>query len=224
MLHVNGIFTHLCVADSINKDDIEYTKRQLALFKNVADELKDLSLPYIHCYNSAGGLFHLENNEFNKDIGNIIRLGIILYGLKPDVSDSLPEGIKPAMTWKSVISLVKELKAGEFISYGRTYVTTKKSLIATVTTGYADGYKRYLSNRGFVLVNGRKAPIVGRVCMDQTLIDVTNIPNVKMGDVVILMGENENNVYNADDMAKDLGTIGYEIVCNISKRVQRFYI
>lgn len=224
ILHVNGIFTHLCVADSIEKDDIEYTKRQLTLFKNVADELKDLSLPYIHCYNSAGGLYHLENDDFNEKIGNIVRLGIILYGLKPDVSDALPEGIKPAMTWKSVVSLVKELNAGEFISYGRTYVTTKKTIIATITTGYADGYNRLLSNRGFVMIKGKKAPIVGRICMDQTLVDVTDIPNVKMGDVVILMGKDGNNVYDADEMAKDLGTIGYEIVCNISKRVQRFYI
>ena len=128
------------------------------------------------------------------------------------------------MTWKSVVSLVKELNAGEFISYGRTYVTTKKTIIATITTGYADGYNRLLSNRGFVMIKGKKAPIVGRICMDQTLVDVTDIPNVKMGDVVILMGKDGNNVYDADEMAKDLGTIGYEIVCNISKRVQRFYI
>lgn len=224
MLHVNGIFTHLCVADSIEKDDIEYTKRQLTLFKNVAAELKDLSLPYIHCYNSAGGLYHLENDEFNETIGNVVRLGIILYGLKPDVSDSLPKGIKPAMTWKSVVSLVKDLEEGESISYGRTFTTKRKSKIATVTTGYADGYNRLLSNKGFVLIKGQKAPIVGRVCMDQTLVDVTDIPEIKMGDVVVLMGESDGLNYNADDLAKDLDTIGYEIVCNISKRVQRFYV
>jgi alanine racemase len=224
MLCVNGIFTHLCVADSNKEEDIEYTKRQLALFKNVADELKDLSLPYIHCYNSAGGLYHLENNNFNEVIGNMVRLGIILYGLKPDVSDSLPEGIKPAMTWKSVVSLVKELDEGETISYGRTFQTKRKSKIATVTTGYADGYNRLLSNKGFVMIKGHKAPIVGRVCMDQTLVDVTDIPDVKMGDIVVLMGTDDKLYYDADDMAKDLNTIGYEIICDISKRVQRFYV
>ena len=224
LLCVNGIFTHLCVADSNKKEDIEYTKRQLTLFKNVADELKELHLPYIHCYNSAGGLYHLENNEFNEVIGNIVRLGIILYGLKPDVSDSLPDGIKPAMTWKSVVSLVKELEEGETISYGRTYKTTRKSKIATVTTGYADGYNRLLSNKGFVMIKGRKAPIIGRVCMDQTLVDVTDIPDVKMGDTVILMGKDGELDYDADKMAKDLNTIGYEIICGISKRVQRFYV
>lgn len=223
-LCVNGIFTHLCVADSNVSEDIAYTKRQLSLFKGVADELNDLNLPYVHCYNSAGGLYHLKNDDFNKNIGDIVRLGIILYGLKPDVSDSLPEGIKPAMTWKSVISLVKVLEKGESISYGRTFTTSRRSIIATVTTGYADGYNRLLSNRGFVMIKGHKAPIVGRICMDQTLVDVTDIPDVKMGDVVILMGEDGVLSYNADDMAKDLNTIGYEIVCNISKRVQRFYV
>ena len=223
-LCVNGIFTHLCAADSIIPEDIEYTKRQLSLFKKVADELRDLNLPYIHCYNSAGGLYHLENDDFNTNIGNIVRLGIILYGLKPDVSDSLPKGIKPAMTWKSVISLVKVLEKGESISYGRTFTTSRRSKIATVTTGYADGYNRLLSNRGFVMIKGHKAPVVGRVCMDQTLVDVTDIPEVKMGEIVVLMGENGELSYNADDMAKDLGTIGYEIICNISKRVQRFYV
>lgn len=223
-LHVNGIFTHLCVADSDNQEDIEYTRKQIGLFKAVVDDIKDLNLPYNHCYNSAGGLYHLENDDFNSQIGNIVRLGIVLYGLKPDSSDILPKGIKPAMTWKSVISLVKDLDEGEAISYGRTFITKRKSRIATVTTGYADGFSRHLSNKGFVMINGHKAPIVGRVCMDQTLVDVTDIPDVKMGDVVVLMGSDGVNTYNADDMAKDLGTIGYEVICNISKRVQRFYV
>jgi alanine racemase len=96
--------------------------------------------------------------------------------------------------------------------------------IATVTTGYADGLNRLLSNRGFVMIHGKKAPIVGRVCMDQTLVDVTNIPNVKMGDRVTIIGHNGDLYYSADDMAQDLGTIGYEIICNITKRVQRFYV
>ena len=222
-LHVNGLFTHLCVADGTSENDISYTHHQLALFKNVVDELQDLELPYIHCYNSAGGLYHLKDDEFNKNIGNIVRLGIILYGLKPDKNNEIPEGIESPLTWKSAISLVKELEAGEPISYGRTYVTQRKSKIATVTTGYADGFRRQLSNKGFVLIHGQKAPIVGRVCMDQTLVDVTDIPDVKMGDKVILLGKSDNIIYNADDMAESLGTIGYEVLCDISKRVQRFY-
>ena len=222
---VTGLFTHLCVADGTSEDDVSYTLHQLELFKDIVDELSDMNLPYIHCYNSAGGLYHLRDDEFNKKIGNIVRLGIILYGLKPDRSNVLPEGIKPAMNWMSVISLVKELERGESIGYGRTFVTKRKSIIATVTTGYADGYSRLFSNKGFVLIKGFKAPIVGNVCMDQTLIDVTDIPfEIKMGDKVVLMGESYGAMYDADAMAADLGTIGYEVACCISKRVQRFYL
>lgn len=223
-LKITGIFTHLCVADGTTDEDSQYTKMQLQRFAAVADEVSDLHLPYVHCYNTAGGLYHLDNNEFNNDIGKIVRVGIALYGLKPDMENQLPEGVKPAMTWKSVISRVHKINEGETISYGRTFVSKRPSLIATVTTGYADGYNRLLSNRGFVMIKGHKAPIVGRICMDQTMVDVTDIPDVKMGDVVVLMGECGELKYNADDMAKDLDTIGYEIICNISKRVQRFYV
>ena len=223
-LKVTGIFTHLCVADGTSEEDHMYTSKQLKRFKAVADEIKDLHLPYVHCYNTAGGLYHLKDDDFNQDIGNIVRVGIALYGLKPDKNNVLPKGIKPAMAWKSVISRVQKLDIGETISYGRTFTTTRPSLIATVTSGYADGYNRLLSNRGFVMINGKRAPIVGRICMDQTLVDVTDIPNVKMGDVVVLMGESGDLNYTADDMAEDLGTIGYEIICGISKRVQRFYV
>lgn len=223
-LKVTGIFTHLCVADGDSASDQDYTEMQLKRFKAVAEEIKDLNLPYVHCYNTAGGLYHLKDDMFNKEIGNIVRVGIALYGLKPDKNNVFPEGIKPAMAWKSVISRVQKLGLGETISYGRTFTTSRPSIIATVTTGYADGYNRLLSNRGFVMINGRKAPIVGRICMDQTMVDVTDIPDVKMGDVVVLMGESGDLNYTADDMAADLGTIGYEIICGISKRVQRFYV
>lgn len=120
--------------------------------------------------------------------------------------------------------MVKKVDVGESISYGRTFITKRPSIIATVTTGYADGYNRLLSNSGFVMINGKKAPIVGRICMDQTLIDVTEISDVKMGDVVVLMGNCDGIHYDANDMAADLQTIGYEVICDISKRVQRFYL
>lgn len=223
-LEINGIFTHLCVADSMDESDKIYTRLQLERFKAIADEIADMNLPYIHCYNSAGGLFHLKDDDFNKNIGNIVRLGIVLYGLKPSRSNILPEGIKPAMTWKSVISMVKDVPAGESIGYGRTFVTQKNSRIATITTGYADGYRRQLSNKGFIMIAGKKAPIVGRVCMDQIMVDVTDIPEAKMGLKVVLMGQCGNLTYTADDMATDLGTIGYEVICDITKRVQRFYV
>ena len=223
-LIVNGIFTHLCVADSNAQADKEYTMLQLKRFKDIVDRICDLNLPYIHCYNSAGGLYYLEDSEFNDKIGNIVRLGIMLYGLKADRSMPIPQGIKPAMTWKSVISMVKNVPIGQSIGYGRTFTTKRDSRIATVTTGYADGYSRQLSNKGFVILAGKKAPIVGRICMDQTLIDVTDIPEAKMGERVILMGECDNLSYTADDMAEDLDTIGYEVICDITKGVQRFYL
>ena len=223
-LHINGIFTHLCVADGSSESDIAFTHDQLNKFKDVTDRISDLNLPYIHCCNSAAGLFYLDNTPFYETIGNIVRLGIILYGLKPDVSNELPQGIEPALSWKSVISMVKQVHPGETIGYGRTFKADKEMTVATVATGYADGLNRHLSNSGNVLINGHKAPILGRICMDQTLVDVTDIPSVKMGTHAIILGKSGNLSYNADDMACDLNTIGYEILCQLSKRVQRFYI
>ena len=223
-LKITGLFTHLCVADSAAETDVEFTRKQISTFKRVVDLVEDLDLPYIHCCNSAGGLSYLDDTEEFSRIGKIVRLGIVLYGLKPDLNNTIPEGIAPAITWRSAISMVKEVAAGETIGYGRTFRVEHPMRIATITTGYADGLNRLLSNKGFVMVNGYKAPIVGRICMDQTLVDVTNIPNVKMGDKVTLIGRSGELYYSADDMANDLGTIGYEIICNITKRVQRFYV
>lgn len=222
-LIVEGLFTHLCVADADSEDAKEFTYGQIRKFKAVADAVADLKLPYVHCCNSAGGLYHLKNSSEFEGIGKIVRLGIVLYGLKPDVDNHLPNGVKPAMTWKSVVSMVKNVHPGETIGYGRTFTVEKEMKVATVTTGYADGLNRLLSNKGFVMINGCKAPIVGRICMDQTLVDVTEIPDVKMGTEVVIIGESGDLTHTADDMAQDLGTIGYEVICNITKRVQRFY-
>ena len=222
-LNVTGLFTHLCVADSDIEEDKEFTFGQLRKFNLIASKVTDLNLAYVHCHNSAGGLFYFGNPEFEY-IDAIVRLGIVLYGLKPSSCNTLPEGIAPAITWKSVVSMVKDLQPGESIGYGRTFKVEKPMRIATITTGYADGLNRLLSNRGFVMINGQRAPIVGKICMDQTLIDVTNIPGVKMGDHVIIIGKSGDMSYSADDMAQDLNTIGYEVICNITKRVQRFYV
>lgn len=223
-LNLTGLFTHLCVADTGTADCKDFTNIQIEKFKQLALRVLDLEFPYMHCCNSAGGLNYLDNSDKFKYIGNVVRLGIILYGLKPDDAFILPKGIKPAMEWMSQISQVKNVHVGETIGYGRTYKVEKESRIATVTTGYADGLNRLLSNKGFVMINGCKAPIVGRICMDQTLVDVTGIPDVKMGSRVTLIGKCCDIEYTADDMAMDLGTIGYEVICNITKRVQRFYV
>ena len=213
-LSVEGLFTHLCVADSADPEQISFTKQQIQKFRAVADAVRDLALPDIHCLNTAGGLWH---NEY----GNLVRLGISLYGLKPDYENRLPEGIEPALTWKSVVSMVKQVHPGETIGYGRSFSVRREMTVATVPTGYADGYSRHLSNCGEVLLCGRRVPIVGRVCMDQLMLDVSGIPNVGIGEVVTLIGRDGGETLTADDMAQTIGTIGYEIVCAISKRVAR---
>ena len=223
-LNINGLFTHLCVADSGKKTDEEFTYLQLNKFHNLVDRVSDLELPYVHCCNSAAGLHYLDNYPFFDRIGDIVRLGIVLYGLKPSENVPLPEGIKPALNWKSVISMVKHVHIGETIGYGRTFCAEKEMVVATVATGYADGLNRALSNKGYVLINGQKAPIIGNICMDQTMVDVTDIPNVKMGTHATLLGRSGGVSYSADDMAELLDTIGYEVLCDISKRVQRFYV
>ena len=208
---LTGMFTHLCVAD--NESEKEFTHEQISKFKAVAERVPDLKLANIHCMNSAGGLWC-------EPYGNLVRLGIILYGLKPDYSNNIPSGIEPALKWKSVLSMIKAVHLGETVGYGRSYIAEKEMLVATIPTGYADGYNRQLSNRGKVLIGGKTANIIGRVCMDQMMVDVSDISDVKIGDEVILIGEG----YSADDMAQDIGTIGYEVICDISKRVPRVYL
>ena len=215
-LNLTGLFTHLCVADMSSEN--KFTNLQQNKFNAIVESVKDLKLPYIHALNSAAGLWHHDKYS------NLTRLGIIMYGLKPDFSNNLPEGIRPIMEWKSVISMIKEVYPGETIGYGRTFQVTKLMRIATIPTGYADGYNRSLSNRGYVLIHGKKAPIVGRICMDQFMVDVTDISEIKLYDEVVLIGKSGDEILTADDMAKMSGTIGYEIVCNIGKRVQRRYL
>ena len=213
-LNMNGIFTHLCVADSSSAIDIEFTKKQIYKFEAIANGVQNLNLEYVHCLNSAGALW--KKTKYN----SLVRLGIILYGLKPDIENVLPDGIKPAMRWKSVISMVKTVKKGESIGYGCSFTAEKDMRVATIPTGYADGYNRLLSNRGHVVINEKNASIVGKICMDQFMVDISNISEAKMGMEVELLTDS----YNADDMAQDIGTIGYEIICNISKRVTRVYL
>ena len=214
---LQGIFTHLCTADSMDKEAVEFTNNQIKKFEEVAKRIEDLNLPYVHCLNSAGGLW----NKCEKSV--FARLGIILYGLKPSYQNQLPEGIKPALSWYSVVSMVKNLHSGETVGYGRTFKAEWEMKIATVCVGYADGYNRLLSNNFYVLINGKRAAVLGRVCMDQIMVDVSDILGVEMGTKVTLLGQDGDEIITADDMADAIGTIGYEIVCNISKRVERKY-
>lgn len=217
-LEINGLFTHLCVADCDDDESKKFTYNQIELFEKVVSRVKDLNLKFCHCLNSAGGLWHKTSSE------TIVRLGIILYGLKPDYSNILPDEITPILSWKSVVSMVKEVYPGDTVGYGRTYLVDHQMKIATVPTGYADGYSRSLSNKGYVLINGNRAEIIGRICMDQMMVDISGIENVEIGTEVVLIGKSGNQCITADDLANVIGTIGYEIVCNISERVDRIYI
>lgn len=218
-LKVEGIFTHLSSADMRDPASDRYTDLQLHRFSETVKKLRDLhvSVPLAHIQNSAGILRKL-SLDFEAS-----RAGIILYGMYP--SDETPKTIalKPIMAWKAVISNVKEVPAGHSISYGRHYVSEKETLVATVPVGYADGHPRILSGQGSCIVHGVKCPILGNICMDQMMLDVSNVKDVKPGDTVTVMGTENGTSITAEDLAKQSNTINYEITCNPSRRVPRVY-
>ena len=215
-LYPEGIFTHFARADEISGE--VYTRLQFDLFMDAIARLEKqgVSFELRHCSNSAACLDYPEMHL------DMVRPGIILYGLYP--SDEVRNKIKlsPVMTVKSVVAQIKELETDTPISYGGTHVTAEPTRVATIPIGYADGYSRRLSNVGKMAVNGQSAKIVGRVCMDQTVIDVSDISGIKPGDEVIVFGKKP--AMTTDDVAKTLGTINYEIVCDVGKRVQRVIV
>lgn len=220
---LRGVFSHLSVADSDHQNDIKFTIEQIEKFYLLCDkiEAKQIKLHCKHCLNSSGGIRYKE--YLNRgDNSCLVRLGILLYGMRPSPILDTPMGINPALSWYSTVSRVKEIKKGESIGYGRSFVARNNMKIATVTIGYADGLRREFADNGSFLINGKKAKILGRICMDQTMVDVTEIPDVQMGSIVSVIS-NEQMDQSVDNMAKILNTINYEIVCGISKRVQRFY-
>ncbi len=214
-LEFEGVFTHFAVADSTTEQDKTFTEQQYARFVSAVNTLEQggISFKYKHSGNSAATV------SSKMPETNCVRAGIILYGLTPDVNFLLPDGFKPAMSLYSVVSEVKTIKSGETVNYGRTYTAPAKRRIATVSAGYADGVPRLISNKGEVIVNGKKASIVGRICMDQFCIDVTEIDGVKQGDKVTIFGEG----LPVEQVANEAQTINYEIICGISKRVPRNY-
>lgn len=215
-IFVEGIFTHFAEADSADKS---YTEVQAKRFKYMCGGLEERGLKLLkHCANSAA-ILDLPNLRLD-----MVRAGIILYGYYPSDEVKKTIEIKPVMSLKTHISYVKKLKAGSFISYGRTYAVKEDMTVATVPVGYADGYMRAFSNKASVIVKGKAAPVVGRVCMDQFMIDISRIPGVEMGDEVILLGEGKGLSIDADMLAELGGTISYEILCAVGKRVPRVYI
>lgn len=219
-IEAEGIFTHLSVADSDDESDLAYTSCQIEKLMQVKRELNKRMVltKYVHFLNSAGLAYH------NDERSDLARVGIMLYGLKPNGDMALPVDLEPVMELKACVSQVKDVSKGADISYGRTYTTSRDSKIAVVTIGYADGYSRLLSGKASVLIKGELAPVVGRVCMDQLMIDVTDIVGVCEGDVVTLIGRDGDKEITADELASLYGTIGYEIVCGISPRVPRIFV
>ena len=212
-IKLEGAFTHYAAADSTDPEDVGYTDMQTEKFFALGNELEKRGLKLaFHCLNSAGGTLRTDKRSA------FARFGIMLYGLYPDRGLELPVKLEPVMDLKASVSCVRTLKAGSYVSYGRTYLAEKDISAATIPIGYADGMPRMLSNKAYVTINGRQAPIIGRICMDQLMADVSDIPGVTAGSEVLIFGKNGAA---ADDIAEMCGTIGYEIVCGISKRIPR---
>ncbi len=216
-LQLEGIFTHMATADMKDKTAAQ---KQVRIFKEFISEMKKegIRFPICHCSNSAG---IIEMKDAHMDM---VRAGISLYGFYPseEVRKDLVS-LYPALELKSCVSYVKEVPADTPISYGGTYVTSKPEKIATIPVGYGDGYPRALSNKGYVLIHGKKAPICGRVCMDQMMVNVTEIDGVKEGDEVTLIGQDGGNKITVEELADLAGTFNYEFVCGLGKRVPRLY-
>ena len=215
-LKAEGLFSHFATAD---ETDLSKTNRQAELFKAFDGMLKarGIHIPIRHLDNSAGIMNFRCHYE-------MVRAGIVLYGLYPsgEVDTKLLQ-LKPAMSWHSRVSYVKTLEPGREISYGGTFKVEKPIRVATVTAGYADGYRRSLSGCFYVLIRGKRANILGRVCMDQLLVDVTEIPDVQAGDEVVLLGSSGSETISAEAIAAAAGSFNYEQVCDLSHRVSRVY-
>ncbi|CUU50055.1 alanine racemase [Clostridium beijerinckii] len=218
-LEVIGIFTHFSTSDEKDK---EYTNEQFEKFTDLLKKLSNLNIeiPIKHVSNS-GAIMDMPETYLDA-----VRAGIILYGYYPSNEVKKENlSLKPALTLKATITRVQEMDAGMSISYGRTFKTERRSLIATIPIGYADGYSRLLAKNAKVIINGQFAPIVGRICMDQCMIDITDINgDIKVGDEVIVLGEQDGLRFNADDFAEIMGTINYEILCMLKYRIPRVYV
>ena len=216
-LHLQGVFTHLPVSD---ESDPTYTQQQIERFKSVVDAIQRAigrQVELVHCANSGAVLAHPDGWL------DLVRAGIMVYGYYPDADTPRSIPLKPGLSFLTRVSFLKKVAAGTSIGYGRTWLAPQDTWIATFSAGYADGFNRLLSNRGRVLINGRSYPIAGRVCMDQSMADLGPETEVRVGDEVVLIGKSGEQEITCDEMARLLGTITYEITCQINARVPRIY-
>ncbi len=213
---VEGLMTHFADADLQDK---QFASVQMDRFETLVRTLvgKGIAVPLRHAANSAAVL------AYDRALLTMVRPGLMLYGYNP-LERQAPSGLRPVLSWVTRVSFVKKVPAGTPVSYGRTFVTERESLIATVPVGYADGFSRALSNRGEALVRGVRVPVAGRVCMDMMMLDVTGVPGVAEGDEVTLIGSQASERITADEIAQKAGTISYEVLCGIGSRVPRVVV
>ncbi|NBJ15262.1 MAG: alanine racemase [Dehalobacter sp. 4CP] len=216
-LYLEGIYTHLATADST---DLSYAKQQLKIFDDLYEKLcaAGIKIPIRHVANSAA-IMQIPESHYE-----LCRPGIILYGLLPMDHAGQEAGFEPVMSLKTRISQLKTIEEGESVGYGRTFIADRPTKVATLPIGYGDGLRRSLSNGGEVLLKGKKARIIGKICMDQIMVDVTEIKEIQEGDEAVLLGRNGDLFISADRIAEQCGTISYEILCGISKRVPRVMV
>ncbi|MCF0128966.1 MAG: alanine racemase [Pseudobutyrivibrio sp.] len=216
-IEMEGMFTHFSKADESDKN---FSTNQFKKFLQMKEALleKNVEFEVYHCANSAA---ILDLKDYKLDL---VRSGITTYGLWPSDEVKKDLNLKPALSLYSHVSFVKKLKAGEPVSYGGTFLTDKDSVIATIPVGYADGYARSLSNKGFVLIHGKRAKIVGRICMDQFMVDVTDIEGTSIGDEVVLIGRMEDESITIEELGELSGRFNYEFVCDLGERIPRVYI
>ena len=214
-IQVEGILSHFSMTD----EEEGFTQQQWKEFEEAAAMAREMgiSFQYLHMANSAN------LTKYPSCSGNLVRPGIMLYGAYPSPTFRNLIRLKPIMTLKTRIHFLKRVSPGTKISYGGTFVTKRESLIATLPIGYGDGYSIHLSNKGEVLIRGKRAPVVGKVCMDFTVVDVTDLPNVSVGDEVVLIGRQGRERITADEIAEKVNSISYEVFCSIGKRVPRVY-
>lgn len=223
-LEVEGVLTHYAAADDPNLHEIphhgeEFTRAQQARLLGVLDQLEaaGVRVPYRHAANSPGTM-HYPHPRLN-----LVRSGILLYGLHPSADTPRPEGFEPALAFKTRLALVRQVPPGRFVSYGATFETRRPSRIGVLMVGYADGFRRGPRNYGEGLIRGQRVPLVGRVCMDQCMVDVTDVPDANAGDEAVLIGRQGDEEITAEEVAARLGTNNYETVTTISARVPRVY-
>jgi alanine racemase len=213
--NIRGIYTHFSSAD---EEDLTFTKVQLSLFKDIHTLIKKQHPNILfHSANSAA-IMQLPESYFD-----MVRPGTLLYGNPPDPNFKLTWNLKEVMSFKSKVNMIREIKIGDSLSYNRKYIAKSKMKAALIAAGYADGFNRYLSNRGEVLIRGKQYKVIGNICMDRFLVDIKNNPAIQNGDEVILFGRQADEAIKISDVAKKIGTIPYDITCQISKRVERIH-